>query len=64
MSVSLPIPEIKLVEKVYFWVPYKTSELCVKHSFIMKSHEPLKNLRKYIGSAYNVNPESFEIVLI
>ena len=25
MSVSLPIPEIKIVEKNFYWVPYDTS---------------------------------------
>ena len=55
MSISLPIPEIKLVEKEYYWVPYDTSKRCIKHFFTMKSHEPIKNLRKFIGSSYDVN---------
>lgn len=29
MSISLPIPEIKLVEKSYYWVPYNTGEKCI-----------------------------------
>ena len=39
MSISLPIPEIKLVEKDYFWVPYDTSKRCIKSTFKFKSHE-------------------------
>lgn len=57
MSVSLPIPEIKLVEKEYFWVPFDTSQKCVRHYFTFKSHEPIKHLRKFIGHSFNVNKE-------
>lgn len=64
MSISLPIPEIKLVEKGYFWIPYDTTKRCIKHSFKFKSHEPIKNLRKFIGKSFDVNKEQFEIVLI
>lgn len=39
MNISLPIPEIKLVQKKFFWVPYDTSERCVLSSFSMKSHK-------------------------
>lgn len=39
MSISLPIPEIKLVEKDYYWVPYDTSKRCIKSTFKFKSHE-------------------------
>lgn len=46
MNISLPIPEIKLIERDYFWVPFDTSKKCVKYSFNMKTHEPIKNLRK------------------
>jgi len=49
MSISLPIPEIKIVEKDYYWVPYDTSKRCMKSSFKFKSHEQIKNLRKFIA---------------
>jgi hypothetical protein len=39
MSVSLPIPEIKIVEKQYYWVPYDTSKKCILDSFKLKSLE-------------------------
>lgn len=39
MSVSLPIPEIKIVEKTYFWVPYDTSKRCIEDIFKFKSLE-------------------------
>ena len=64
MSISLPIPEIKIVEKDFFWVPFNTKLRCVRYSFKLKSHEPIKNLRKYIGRAMDVPPESFELVLV
>jgi len=64
MSISLPIPEIKLVEKDYFWVPFDTQKRCVKHKFVFKSHEPIKNLRKFIARSFDIKKESFEIVLI
>lgn len=56
ISISLPIPEIKIVEKEFFWVPFDTKQKCVKYSFKLKSHEPVKNLRKFIGRAFDVNP--------
>jgi hypothetical protein len=64
MSISLPIPEIKILEKEYFWVPFDTQKKCVKHSFSFKSHEPIKNLRKFIGKKFHVNKEQFEIVMV
>jgi hypothetical protein len=57
MSISLPIPEIKILEKEYFWVPFDTQQKCVKHKFSFKSHEPIKNLRKFIGKKFLVNKE-------
>jgi len=57
MSISLPIPEIKLLEKDFFWVPFDTSKKCTKYSFTMKTHEPIKNLRKFVGRYFNVNNE-------
>ena len=64
MSISLPIPEIKIVEKDFFWVPFNTKVKCVRHVFKLKSHEPIKNLRKYIGRCMDVHPESFELMLV
>lgn len=64
MSISLPIPEIKIVEKDYYWVSYDTSKRCMKNTFKFKSHEQIKNLRKYIAQMHDVHPEQFEIVAI
>lgn len=64
MSISLPIPEIKIVEKEYYWVPYDTSKRCIKGYFRFKSHEQIKNLRKYIASMHDVHQEQFELVII
>jgi len=55
MSISLPIPEIKLVEKEYFWVPNDTSKKCIRGKFRFKSHEQIKSLRKYIANMHDVN---------
>jgi len=57
MSISLPIPEIKIIEKEYFWVPYDTKKKCVKSYFRFKSHEQIKNLRKLIANMHDVNQE-------
>lgn len=64
MSINLPIPEIKFVEKNYYWVPFDASLKCVLHQFKMRSHDEIKTLRKYIGKSFEVDPYSFEIVLI
>lgn len=64
MSISLPIPEIKIVEKEYFWVPYDTSKRSIKGFFRFKSHEQIKALRKYIAEIHEISPEQFEIVII
>lgn len=64
MSISLPIPEIKIVERDYFWVPYNTSKRCIKGSFRFKSHEQIKSLRKYIAVLHDINQEQFEIAAI
>ena len=64
MSISLPIPEIKIVERDYFFVPYDTKKRCIKHHFTFKSHERIKNLRKFIGKSFRVHPEQFELLLV
>jgi hypothetical protein len=64
MSVSLPIPEIKIVEKEYYWVPWETSKRCVKGWFRLKSHEQVKKLRKLIAGLHEVSQEQFELVVI
>lgn len=64
MSVSLPIPEIKIVEKSYYWVPYDTSKKCIQDSFKFKSLEQIKTLRKFIANSFDVNQEQFELVVI
>ena len=64
MSVSLPIPEIKIVDKQFYWVPYDTSKKCVQDTFKFKSLEQIKTLRKYIATTYDVQQEQFELVII
>jgi len=39
MNISLPIPEIKLITKSVFWVPFDTSKKCVLSEFTIKSHK-------------------------
>jgi hypothetical protein len=55
MSISLPIPEIKIVEKSFYWVPYDTSKKCVQDTFKFKSLEQIKTLRKYIATSFEVH---------
>jgi ubiquitin carboxyl-terminal hydrolase 4/11/15 len=64
MSVSLPIPEIKIVDKAFYWVPYDTSKPCVQDNFKFKSLEQIKTLRKYIATSFDVHQEQFELVVI
>jgi len=45
MNITLPIPEIRVINKQYFWVPYETAEESVLHSFSIKSHKLVKNLK-------------------
>jgi hypothetical protein len=48
MNISLPIPEIKLTEIIFVWVPYDISKKCSVHRFTIKTHESFINLRKYL----------------
>ena len=64
MNISLPIPEIKQIQKNFFWVPFDVSKRCVYYNFSIKGHKNIKNLREFISTAFNVNKYSFEIVLI
>jgi hypothetical protein len=64
MNISLPIPEIKLIQKQFFWVPFDTSKRCVLYNFSIKGHKQVKSLRELIGKAFNVNKNSFEVVLV
>jgi ubiquitin carboxyl-terminal hydrolase 4/11 len=44
MNLTLPIPEMKMIQKQFFYVPLKTGERAVHHVFTIKSHKLLKNL--------------------
>ena len=50
MNISLPIPTLTNIEKVFVWVPYAVSEKSSLHTFKIKSHESVRNLRKYLTS--------------
>ena len=64
MNISLPIPEIKLIQKQFFWVPFDPSKRCVLFNFSIKSHKQINNLKEFIGNSFNINKHSFDIVLI
>ena len=64
MNISLPIPEIKLIQKQFFWVPFDPSKRCVLYNFSIKSHKQINNLKEFIGNSFNINKHSFDIVLI
>ena len=49
MNITLPIPEIKVITKQFFWVPFNTSKRGILHSFSIKSHKPVKSLKNYIA---------------
>ena len=53
MNITLPIPEIRVINKQYFWVPYETSDEGFLHSFTIKSHKLVKNLKNEIGKVFN-----------
>ena len=64
MNISLPIPEIRLIQKQLFWVPFDPSKRCVLYNFSIKSHKQINHLKEVVGEAFKVNKHSFDIVLI
>lgn len=64
MNISLPIPEIRLIQKQFFWVPFDPSKRCILYNFSIKSHKPINHLKEFIGEAFKVNKHSFDVVLI
>lgn len=64
MNISLPIPEIKLIQKPFFWVPFDPAKRSILYNFSIKSHKPINHLKEFIGDAFKVNKHSFDIVLI
>jgi hypothetical protein len=64
MNITLPIPEIKLVTKQFFWVPFDTSKRAVLHSFSVKSHKLIKSLKNQIGQNFDCKRKGFEIALM
>ena len=63
-NITLPIPEIRLIQKQFFWVPFDPSKRSVLYNFSIKSHKQINHLKEFIGEAFNVNKHSFDIVLI
>ena len=47
-QISLPIPQLTLMSKVLTWVPYAVSEKSSMHLVTIKSHESIRNFRKYL----------------
>ena len=45
MNITLPIPEIRVIGKPYFWVPHDTSDEAVLHSFSIRGHKLVKELK-------------------
>jgi len=45
MNITLPIPEIRLIHKQFFWIFADSSEESVHHTFMIKSHKLVKNLK-------------------
>jgi ubiquitin carboxyl-terminal hydrolase 4/11/15 len=64
MNISLPIPEVKLLHRHFFWVPFDTSKRCVLHSFSVRGHRQVRHLKKLIGQVFGVSGKAFELVLI
>ena len=64
MNINLPIPEVKLLHRHFFWVPFDTSKRCVLHSFSVRGHRQIRHLKKQIGHVFGVSAKSFELVLI
>lgn len=64
MNISLPIPEIRLIQKQFFWVPYDPSKRSILFNFSIKSHKQINHLKEFIGEAFKVNKHSFDIVLV
>ena len=64
MNITLPIPEIKLITKQFFWVPFDTSKRAILHSFSIKSHKLVKSLKNQIAQNFDTKRKSFEIILM
>lgn len=64
MNITLPIPEIRVVSKQYFWVPQDTSEESVLHSFSIKSHKLVNELKAIIGAAFNTRRKNIQLLLV
>ena len=47
-QISLPIPQLMLMSKVFVWVPYDVAQKSSMHSVTIKSHESIRNFRRYL----------------
>jgi len=37
MNITLPIPEVKLIIKKFFWIPFDTSKRNIQYKFSIKT---------------------------
>lgn len=64
MNITLPIPEVKLILKKFFWIPFDTSKRNTLYKFSIKSHLQIKSLKEFISNTFNTNKYGFDLVLI
>ena len=64
MNITLPIPEMRLIQKQYFWVPADVSEECILHSFQIRSHKTVKHLKSMIAKTFQTKRKDLQICLV
>ena len=64
MNISLPIPEMKMIQKQFFWVPSDTSSRGILHTFNIKSHKLFKHLKNQIANCFHTKRKYIELVLV
>ncbi len=64
MNITLPIPEVKFIQKKFFWIPFDTSKRNVLFKFSIKSHMQIKSLMEFLAGVFRRNKYGFDLVLI
>ena len=64
MNITLPIPEVKIITKQFFWIPYDQSKRKICFTFAIKSHLQIRHLKEFISNTFKVNKYAFDLVLV
>jgi ubiquitin carboxyl-terminal hydrolase 4/11/15 len=64
MNITLPIPEVKLILKNFYWIPFDTSKRNILYKFSIKSHLQIRSLKEFISNTFKTNKYGFDLALI